>query len=231
MTTKWLRLPFFADRYPSIINTLHRKNPRGDWLPSDALRALSCPSTVEETKVLILGQDPYPTPGHANGFAFSVNRNVHPLPKSLQNIFKELVNDLGVPSPPHGDLSSWARQGVLLLNTCLTVSPFQANSHRGLGWEELAEQVVKTLSNQTTRRVFILWGKQAQTYEPLIDSSKHLVIKSPHPSPLSASYGFFGSKPFSRANEYLAEPINWGLHESGNLAAPRPSPTITLEDL
>ena len=165
------------------------------------LRALD-ETKFEDVKVVILGQDPYPTPGHANGLAFSVNPTVKPLPKSLQNIYKELEDDLGIVRKT-GDLSSWAKQGVLLLNTVFTVEESKPNSHQGLGWEALSDEVIHKLSQNRENLVFVLWGKKAQVKEKIIDSTKHLIIKAPHPSPLSAYTGFFGSKPFSQINAYL----------------------------
>lgn len=221
MITDWFKLPFFSThKHDEVLRRILAKHGN-NYLPAEHLyTALMCPRSPEKTKVLILGQDPYPTPGHAHGLAFSVRKRVKPIPRSLQNIFKEMVDDLGCDYPEDGSLIHWADQGVLLLNTCLTVSPFQANSHKGMGWEELAKEVVHTLSAQTERRVFIFWGRQAQAYANLVNEDKHLIISSPHPSPLSASYGFFGSKPFSRANEYLDKPIQWG-----NRGSESPEPT------
>ncbi len=159
-----------------------------------------CP--FENVKVLILGQDPYHTPGVANGLAFSANPDKK-IPPSLQNIYKELKSDLGTEPPTNPDLTKWAQQGVLLLNATLTVRKGEAGSHQGKGWEQFTDAVIKTVSDQKEHVVFILWGAFAQKKEGLIDSSKHLMIKSPHPSPFSAHTGFFGSKPFSKTNEYL----------------------------
>lgn len=159
-----------------------------------------CP--FENVKVLILGQDPYHTPGVANGLAFSANPDKK-IPPSLQNIYKELKTDLGVEPPTNPDLTKWAQQGVLLLNATLTVRKGEAGSHQGKGWEHFTDAVIKTVSDQKEHVVFILWGAFAQKKEGLIDSSKHFIIKSPHPSPFSAHTGFLGSKPFSKTNEYL----------------------------
>ncbi len=156
-------------------------------------------------KVVILGQDPYPTPGHAHGLSFSVKKEVKPFPKSLNNIFKELHSDVGTKIPEHGDLEHWAEQGVLLLNSILTVEAGQTNAHQNFGWQMFTDEVIKIVSKHKKHVVFILWGAQAQKKESLIDSKKHLVLKSVHPSPLSAYRGFFGSKPFSQTNQYLKQ--------------------------
>jgi len=158
----------------------------------------------EDVKVVILGQDPYPTAGHANGLAFSVNACVTQLPKSLVNIFTELESDLGIKRTA-GSLRDWSAQGVLLLNTVLTVEEGNAGSHQGIGWEALTDEAVQTLSDKRENIVFILWGKKAQAKIRLIDRDKHHVIISPHPSPLSSYRGFFGSKPFSQTNDYLKQ--------------------------
>lgn len=167
-----------------------------------------------ETKVVILGQDPYHGPGQAHGLSFSVKLGVKP-PPSLQNIFKELHDDLGCPIPDHGNLEYWARQGVLLLNTVLTVRRGQANSHRGKGWEQFTDRVIEVLNEREKPLVFILWGRNAQAKKVMIDTDRHLVIESAHPSPYSAHQGFFGSRPFSRANEFLQKngipPIDWAI--------------------
>jgi len=159
-------------------------------------------TSFDNVKVVILGQDPYHEPNQANGLAFSVKKGVR-IPPSLVNIYKEAHTDVGISIPNHGDLSSWAKQGVLLLNNVLTVRAHKANSHKGFGWEQFTLNVVKYLNQREKPLVFILWGKNAQEKEQFIDTSKHLIIKSVHPSPLSANGGFFGSKPFSKANEFL----------------------------
>lgn len=170
----------------------------------------ACP--FDRVKVVILGQDPYHGPGQANGLSFSVNPGVE-VPRSLRNIYAELQSDLGVSPPPSGDLSRWAEQGVLLLNATLTVRAGQAASHQGHGWEEFTDAAVRRLAEQREGLVFILWGAYAQRKGAFIDRSRHCVISSAHPSPLSASRGFFGSRPFSRANLYLTSrgeaPIQW----------------------
>ncbi|MGF3226557.1 uracil-DNA glycosylase [Facklamia sp. P12932] len=165
-----------------------------------------------DTKVVIIGQDPYHGPNQANGLAFSVNEG-QSVPPSLKNIFKELSDDLKVPIRKETDLSDWARQGVLLLNRVLTVRAGEANSHQGIGWEFVTNQIIQCLNHHPNSLIFILWGKKAQSLEKLIDRSKHRVIKSSHPSPLAAYRGFFGSKPFSKTNSFLIEkgyqPIKW----------------------
>ena len=169
-------------------------------------------TSYENTKVVILGQDPYPSIGQGMGLSFSVNVGV-PLPKSLQNIFKELQYDLGYKIPQHGSLRKWADQGVLLLNTALTVEEGKPNSHQNKGWEIFTDRIISLVNDKTDPVVFILWGNNARSKKGLISNSRHLIIESAHPSPLSASRGFFGSKPFSRANEFLVSqkrtPINW----------------------
>jgi uracil-DNA glycosylase len=167
----------------------------------------------DQVKVVILGQDPYHGQGQANGLSFAVSQGIK-FPPSLQNIYKEIVTDLGRPTTvTGGDLESWAKQGVLLLNATLTVKASSPGSHQNMGWELFTDAVIKTLSDQKDHLVFILWGNYAQKKGAVIDESKHLVIKSPHPSPFSAYSGFFGSKPFSKCNTYLKqhnlEPINW----------------------
>jgi len=183
------------------------------YLPSGAnvLRAFTYP--LSEVRVLIVGQDPYPTPGHPIGLSFAVDRAVRPVPRSLQNIYRELRDDLGLPTPDHGDLTSWAEHGVMLLNRVLTVTPGKSGSHRGKGWEAVTELAIRALVARGGPLVAILWGRDAQSLEPLLGSTP--VIKSVHPSPLSASGGFFGSKPFSRANAALAaqgaDQVDWSL--------------------
>lgn len=168
----------------------------------------------QKVKVVILGQDPYHGPGQAMGLSFSVPRGIPP-PPSLVNIFKELKTDIGMNNPGHGDLTRWAEQGVLLLNAGLTVRANEPNSHSRIGWHEFTDSVIQTLSEQREGLVFILWGRFAQDKSPLIDETKHLILKAAHPSPFSADKGFFGCKHFSRANQYLAKngqtPIDWHL--------------------
>ena len=185
----------------------------GPYLPSGAnvLRAFERP--FAGVRVLIVGQDPYPTPGHAIGLSFAVDRSVRPIPRSLQNIYRELKDDLGIVPPPHGDLSAWADQGVMLLNRVLTVQPGASGSHRGKGWEAITATAIHALVERGGPLVAILWGRDAISLEPMLGSVP--VVKSVHPSPLSASGGFFGSKPFSRANALLvkqgAEPVDWAI--------------------
>jgi uracil-DNA glycosylase len=183
------------------------------YLPSgeNVLRAFKQP--FAGVRVLIVGQDPYPTPGHAVGLAFSVAPEVRRLPGSLVNIFREYSDDLGFPTPATGDLTPWSERGVLLLNRVLTVQPGQPGSHRGKGWEEVTDQAIRALAARDVPLVAILWGRDARTLAPLLEGVP--TIESAHPSPYSAANGFFGSRPFSRANQLLeqegAEPIDWKL--------------------
>jgi uracil-DNA glycosylase len=183
------------------------------YLPAGAavLRAFTYP--FDGVRVLIVGQDPYPTPGHPIGLSFAVDPRVRPVPRSLVNIYTELHDDLGLAIPQHGDLTPWAEHGVMLLNRVLTVRPGASGSHRGVGWEAVTEAAIRALVARDAPLVAILWGRDAGTLRPLLGSTP--VISSAHPSPLSARNGFFGSRPFSRANELLvslgAEPIDWSL--------------------
>lgn len=185
------------------------------YLPAgpNVLRAFTFP--FESVRVLIVGQDPYPTPGHAVGLSFSVAPDVRPLPRSLSNIFDEYTADLGHPTPSTGDLTPWSQRGVMLLNRVLTVRPSNPASHRGKGWEAVTECAIRSLVAREQPMVAILWGRDASTLKPMLAEGKCAIIESPHPSPLSASRGFFGSRPFSRANELLAgmgaDPIDWRL--------------------
>lgn len=158
---------------------------------------------LNKVKVLILGQDPYPTQGHAHGLAFSALDPIHPLPKSLQNIYKELKSDLNIDNNHTANLQPWAKQGVLLLNAVLTVEEGKANAHKNQGWEKFTDKIIQEVNHNCENVVFILWGTYAQKKAKFIDETKHLIIKDPHPSPLSAYRGFWGSKPFSRTNAYL----------------------------
>ncbi|KQY97129.1 uracil-DNA glycosylase [Microbacterium sp. Root53] len=185
--------------------------PAGDKV----LRAFQRP--LADVRVLIVGQDPYPTPGHPIGLSFAVERHVRPLPRSLQNIYRELNDDLGIPPAPHGDLSAWSDQGVMLLNRVLTVRPGEAASHRGWGWERVTEHAIHVLVDRGGPLVAILWGRDAAGLKPLLASTDGRPgvpwVESAHPSPLSASRGFFGSRPFSRVNALLeaqgGRPVDW----------------------
>jgi uracil-DNA glycosylase len=189
-----------------------REAGRG-YLPAGELVLRAFGQPLDAVRVLIVGQDPYPSPDHAVGLAFSVPATVHPIPPSLHNIFQELESDLSVPAPRNGDLSRWADRGVLLLNRVLTVQPGARGSHRGKGWETVTAQAISALAARGGPLVAILWGNDAQACESLLGDVP--CIKTPHPSPLSARRGFFGSRPFSRANDLLAqqgaEPISWSL--------------------
>lgn len=185
----------------------------GSYLPAGdrILRAFTQP--LDDVRVLIVGQDPYPTPGHPVGLSFSVAPEVRPLPRSLQNIFRELREDIGCPTPTDGDLSTWAERGVLLLNRVLSVAPGRPGSHRRKGWEEVTDQAIRSLVAREKPLVAILWGRDAQTLRPLLGNTPR--IESAHPSPMSADRGFFGSRPFSRANETLLHlggtAVDWSL--------------------
>jgi len=193
---------------------LRAENAAGrGYLPAGehVLRAFQRP--FDDVRVLIVGQDPYPTPGHPIGLSFAVDGHVRPIPRSLANIYRELATDLGITPPAHGDLSGWADAGVLLLNRCLTVTPGRSAAHRGKGWEPVTDRAIAALVERGGPLVAILWGKDAQTLRPALGTVP--VIASAHPSPLSANSGFLGSRPFSRANSSLvaqgAEPVDWAL--------------------
>lgn len=211
----WLEpLAPVAEQIHQMGDFLRAENAAGrGYLPAgtDVLRAFTYP--FDEVKVLIVGQDPYPTPGHAMGLCFSTQPGVRPLPRSLANIFKELSTDLGIPAPQDGDLTGWSRQGVALFNRVLSVSPGRAGSHRGKGWEIVTETAIRALAARPQPLVAILWGRDAQNTQAFLGDTP--CITSPHPSPLSASRGFFGSHPFSRANQLLvdlgAQPVDWRL--------------------
>jgi uracil-DNA glycosylase len=203
-----------ADRIAAMGDFLRAETAAGrPYAPAgeNVLRAFSYPR--ERVRVLIVGQDPYPTRGHAIGLSFAVERHVRPVPRSLQNIYRELHDDLGIETPPHGDLTAWSESGVMLLNRVLTVRAGEAGSHRGQGWEEITEHAIRSLVDRGTPLVAILWGRDAGTLRPLLGDIP--VVASAHPSPLSARTGFFGSKPFSRANAHLvelgAQPVDWRL--------------------
>ena len=208
-----LAKPYWADLQRFVATERGRATV---YPPHDEVFAALHLTPFAEVKAVILGQDPYHGPNQAHGLCFSVRSGVPP-PPSLQNIFKELESDLGLSTPGHGCLDSWARQGVLLLNASLTVRAGKAASHQGKGWEVFTDEVLRTVNTKPERVVFILWGASARKKKALIDTSRHVVIESPHPSPLSASNGFFGSRPFSRANAALVEagrePIDWSLPE------------------
>lgn len=203
-----------TDRIHELGDFLREENAAGrGYLPAgtDVLRAFTYP--FDQVKVLIVGQDPYPTPGHPMGLSFSVHPDVTPIPRSLANIFRELQEDIGCPAPSSGDLTSWSEHGVALFNRVLTVRPGHSGSHRGKGWEEVTECAIKALAERDRPLVAILWGRDAQSTAKWLGNTP--TVCSPHPSPLSASRGFFGSRPFSRANELLvsqgAEPVEWAL--------------------
>ncbi|BBZ45082.1 uracil-DNA glycosylase [Mycobacterium parmense] len=205
-----------ADRVTEMGRFLRAEVAAGRrYLPAgpNVLRAFTFP--FDAVRVLIVGQDPYPTPGHAVGLSFSVAADVRPLPRSLANIFDEYSADLGHPPPSCGDLTPWAQRGVLLLNRVLTVRPGTPASHRGKGWEAITECAIRALVGRSQPMVAILWGRDASTLKPILAEGDCAAIESPHPSPLSASRGFFGSRPFSRANDLLtkmgADPVDWRL--------------------
>ncbi|MBV2361146.1 uracil-DNA glycosylase [Thalassococcus sp. CAU 1522] len=205
----WHDLPFFRRDW-LVISLALQAETRPVLPPADQVFAALAACPPDATRVVILGQDPYPTPGHAHGFAFSVAPDVKPLPRSLSNIFREMQDDLGA-APPNGDLRFWAAQGVLLLNTALTVPAGDAGGHAKLGWWKLTTEVLHRLSDAP--RAFVLWGGHAQGLAHHIAGPEHLILRSAHPSPLSARRGFFGSRPFSRVNDWLKAkgdtPINW----------------------
>jgi len=205
-----------ADRIAAMGDFLRAEIAAGrTYLPAgpNVLRAFKSP--LASVRVLIVGQDPYPTPGHAIGLSFAVDRQVRPLPRSLANIYRELATDLGVAAPTHGDLTGWTESGVLLLNRVLTVAPGQSAAHRGKGWEQVTDRAIEALTQRQQPLVAILWGKDAQSLGSRLTGAGVPIIASAHPSPMSADRGFFGSRPFSRANALLveqgAEPVNWSL--------------------
>ena len=217
--TSWkgrLADPFNASYMTALSKFLRKEKAEGKRIypPSNEIFRAFELTPFDDVKVVILGQDPYHGPGQAHGLSFSVAAGVQP-PPSLRNIYRELEADLGISHPGHGNLEGWARQGVLLLNSCLTVEEGQAGSHQGKGWELFTDEVIRCLNDDRQNLVFILWGRKAQDKGTEIDCSRHCVISSVHPSPLSASNGFFGSKPFSQANAYLQEtgqkPVDWNL--------------------
>ncbi len=217
-TTDWnpiLRDQFDEPYWAELQQFVYDERTRHDvYPPHDEVFAALHLTPYADVKVMILGQDPYHGPGQAHGLCFSVRDGVPP-PPSLQNIFAELASDLGIARPDHGNLEPWARQGVLLLNATLTVRAHAAASHQGKGWERFTDAVLGAVDAKSERVVFILWGASARRKAQLIDTSRHVIIESPHPSPLSAHRGFFGSRPFSRANAALVEagrtPVDWTL--------------------
>lgn len=211
------RKPYYAELY----RTVRQEYSTGEIFPpaQDIFNAFHY-TPLEKVKVVILGQDPYHEPGQAHGLSFSVHKGVR-IPPSLANIYAELHDDLGCYVPDNGDLTKWARQGVLLLNAVLTVRAHQANSHRGIGWETFTDAAIRVLAEEERPLVFILWGASARRKKSMITNAKHLILEAPHPSPLSAYSGFFGSRPFSKCNEYLAScsltPIDWQIENAGDL--------------
>lgn len=208
-------LPEFESEYMlKLRNFLQQEKHNGRTIfpPGPQIFSALNSTPLEQVKVVILGQDPYHGPGQAHGLCFSVQKGVA-LPPSLRNIYKEIAADLGIPPASHGNLQSWADQGVLLLNAVLTVEAGIAASHQGKGWEQFTDRVIQVLNQEREHLVFLLWGSYAQRKGAIIDRSRHLVLESVHPSPLSASRGFFGNHHFSRANHYLVEhgiePIDW----------------------
>lgn len=210
---KALRGEFSKDYYKKLFVRIREEyQTKTIYPPADDIFNAFHFTPLEEVKVVILGQDPYHEPGQAHGLCFSVKPHV-PIPPSLLNIYKELEDDLGCYIPNNGYLEKWTRQGVLMLNTVLTVRAHQANSHKELGWEKFTDAAIRVLADQDRPMVFVLWGKPAQKKKEMIYNPKHLVIQSAHPSPLSAYRGFFGSRPFSQINAYLEKnglaPVDW----------------------
>ncbi len=201
--------------YKELVDFLRKEDMTHTVYPPKKLRFNAYNTTpFDDVKVIILGQDPYHGPRQAHGLSFSVQGDQN-IPPSLKNIYKELADDMGCPVPHSGDLSAWAKQGVFLLNAVLSVRASEAGSHQQRGWEQFTDATIQLLSKEREHLVFILWGKPAQSKEKLIDTKKHLVLKAPHPSPLSSYRGFFGSKPFSQTNDFLKvhgmTPIEWCL--------------------
>lgn len=202
--------------FAELMAFLRHEQQQGQTLypPKDRIFAALQTTSIDDVKVVILGQDPYHGPGQANGLCFSVHREVA-IPPSLLNIYKELEQDLGIPRARHGDLTSWAEQGVLLLNTVLTVRAGQPQSHQNRGWERFTDKVIAAVNERCQHAVFLLWGKPAQSKMRMIDGNKHTILTAPHPSPLSAHRGFLGCRHFSRTNQALLAhgqtPINWAL--------------------
>lgn len=208
-----LKDEFKKDYYKNLFQTVNQEyHTRLIFPPANDIFNAFHLTPLKDVKVVILGQDPYHNNGQAHGLCFSVKKGVE-VPPSLVNIYQELHDDLGSEIPNHGCLTKWAEQGVLMLNTVLTVRAHQANSHRGIGWEEFTDAAIKVLNAQDRPIVFILWGSPAQRKKVMLNNPKHLILQAPHPSPLSAYRGFFGSKPFSQTNRFLeennVEPVDW----------------------
>lgn len=203
------RKPYYAQLHKKV---LEEYRTHVIFPPADDIFNAFHLTPLKNVKVVILGQDPYHNVGQAHGLCFSVKPDVE-IPPSLVNIYKELQDDIGCKIPNHGYLTKWAEQGVLMLNTVLTVRAHQANSHHGIGWEEFTDAAIRAVNAQDRPIVYILWGRPAQAKKAMLNNPKHLILEAPHPSPLSAYRGFFGSKPFSQANEFLkengVEPIDW----------------------
>lgn len=201
--------PYYKELYQRVMTEYQT---RQIFPPKEELFSAFHLTPLKAVKVVILGQDPYHNEGQAHGLSFSVKKGVK-IPPSLVNIYKELADDLGCSIPSHGNLEKWAKEGVLLLNTVLTVRAHEANSLQGIGWEQFTDAVIKVLNKEDRPIVFILWGAPAGKKSAMLDNPKHLILKAPHPSPLSAYRGFFGSKPFSKTNQFLVEnkikPIDW----------------------
>ena len=201
--------PYYKDLYKKVMDEYHT---HVIFPPADDIFNAFHLTPLKNVKVVIIGQDPYHNDGQAHGLCFSVKPDVE-IPPSLVNIYKELHDDIGCPIPKHGYLTKWAEQGVLMLNTVLTVRAHQANSHRGIGWEEFTDAAIRAVNKIDRPIVYILWGRPAQMKKSMLTNPKHLILEAPHPSPLSAYRGFFGSKPFSKTNEFLiangVEPIDW----------------------
>ena len=208
-----LKEEFRQPYYKKLFQTVNEEyRTRQIFPPADDIFNAFHLTPLHEVKVVILGQDPYHGEGQAHGLCFSVKPDVE-IPPSLVNIYQELHDDLGCTIPNHGCLTKWAKQGVLLLNTVLTVRAHQANSHKGIGWEEFTDAAIRKLNEQDRPIVFMLWGRPAQAKKSMLHNPKHLILEAPHPSPLSAYRGFFGSRPFSQANRFLeaqgVEPVDW----------------------
>lgn len=212
-----LQSEFKKPYYKKLFQTIQKEyQTKLIFPPADDIFNAFHLTPLKEVKVVILGQDPYHNVGQAHGLCFSVKKGVD-IPPSLVNIYKELYDDMGVKIPSHGYLTKWAKQGVLMLNTVLTVRAHEANSHRGLGWEEFTDAAILALNSQDRPIVFLLWGAPAQRKKAMLNNPKHLILEAPHPSPLSAYRGFFGSRPFSKTNAFLeangVEPVDWQIEE------------------